>query len=175
MNRVFIASPYAGDTLTNCIYARAAVRDSFLRGEAPYCPHLAYTQIGREASLNAAKQFLAVCDILAVYEDKGVSAGMQGEIEFAITNNIPIQFRDLPELTRPYPVLKFETWTIFSDGTSDNPKNINWSEFLDNSTFNKSEQGTFVNKMFAIETNPNPWNFESAWLFEAVNDWPRRH
>lgn len=174
MNRVFIATPYSGDTLANCIYARAAVRDSFIRGEAPYCPHLMYGQINRTDSLNAGKQFLATCNILAVYEDKGVSAGMQGEIDFALNNNIPVQFRDLPELTLPYPVLKFENYTIFSDGTSNSPKNINWYEFLDNSTFSKGERGTFVNKRFTEGTNQNIWCYESTWLFEALTDWPRK-
>lgn len=43
---VIIESPYAGDVLRNVSYARAAVRDSVLRGEAPIASHLLFTQAG---------------------------------------------------------------------------------------------------------------------------------
>jgi len=50
MKRVILESPYAGDTAEdverNLTYAREALRDSLLRGEAPIASHLLYTQKG---------------------------------------------------------------------------------------------------------------------------------
>ena len=47
MRRVMLESrPYNGDTDRNVRYARACVRDSLLRGEAPIASHLLYTQPG---------------------------------------------------------------------------------------------------------------------------------
>ena len=44
MKLVIIESPYAGDIEKNVAYARDCVRDSLMRGEAPYASHLLYTQ-----------------------------------------------------------------------------------------------------------------------------------
>lgn len=46
MRLVIIESPFAGDVEKNTRYARACVRDSLLRGEAPIASHLLYTQGG---------------------------------------------------------------------------------------------------------------------------------
>lgn len=46
MKLVIVESPYAGDVKTNVAYARAAIRDCLMRGEAPYASHLLYTQEG---------------------------------------------------------------------------------------------------------------------------------
>ena len=46
MRRVILESPYAGSVEENVAYARAAVRDSLLRGESPIASHLLYTQPG---------------------------------------------------------------------------------------------------------------------------------
>jgi hypothetical protein len=46
MKLVILESPYAGDVETNTTYARACVRDSLSRGEAPLASHLLYTQPG---------------------------------------------------------------------------------------------------------------------------------
>jgi len=46
MRRVILESPYAGDVATNVAYARRALRDCLLRGEAPFASHLLYTQPG---------------------------------------------------------------------------------------------------------------------------------
>jgi hypothetical protein len=40
--RVIVESPYAGDIVRNITYARRAVRDSVLRGEAPIASHLLF-------------------------------------------------------------------------------------------------------------------------------------
>lgn len=46
MRLVIVESPFAGDLPKNIAYARAAVRDSLARGEAPIASHLLYTQPG---------------------------------------------------------------------------------------------------------------------------------
>ena len=46
MRQVIFESPYAGNVEENVAYARAAVRDSLLRGELPIASHLLYTQPG---------------------------------------------------------------------------------------------------------------------------------
>ena len=46
MKLVILESPFAGDVKRNTAYARAALRDSLLRGEAPIASHLLYTQDG---------------------------------------------------------------------------------------------------------------------------------
>lgn len=46
MKRVILESPYAGDVERNVKYARACVRDSLGRNEAPIASHLLYTQEG---------------------------------------------------------------------------------------------------------------------------------
>lgn len=46
MKLVIIESPFAGNVRENILYARMAVRDSLLRGEAPIASHLLYTQEG---------------------------------------------------------------------------------------------------------------------------------
>lgn len=88
---VVIESPYAGDVQRNVAYARAAVRDSVLRGEAPIASHLLFTQAGilidgieaeREIGIEANLAWARVCDFAAIYIDYGVSPGMKKAIEF---------------------------------------------------------------------------------------------
>jgi hypothetical protein len=101
--RVFVASPYAGDIARNERYARACMADSLARGEAPFVPHLLYTQVlpedggeGRRRGLEAAKVMLGGCDLLAVYDDLGVSSGMAGEIAHAERLGLAIERRQVP-------------------------------------------------------------------------------
>lgn len=92
--RVFVCSPLRGngyhEMQRNLRYARAALRDSLMRGEAPYAPHLLYTLPGvlddsdpehRAAGIQSGLAFLVTCEILAVYGDLGISAGMSTEIQ----------------------------------------------------------------------------------------------
>ncbi len=44
MKLVILESPYAGHVDANVAYARMAMHDSLLRGEAPIASHLLYTQ-----------------------------------------------------------------------------------------------------------------------------------
>ena len=88
MKLTYIESPFKGDnwesTRRNVFYARLCVRDSLLRGEAPYASHLFFTQAGilndaiaEERALGiAAGQTLATSSTCgAVYEDFGISRG----------------------------------------------------------------------------------------------------
>ena len=83
MRRVILESPFAGDVSANIEYARACVRHSLLRGEAPLASHLLYTQPGilndddrdeRAHGINAGHAWLHLADAIAVYTDRGISA-----------------------------------------------------------------------------------------------------
>lgn len=104
MRRVFIASPLRGNIERNQRYARAALRDSLDRGEAPFVPHLLYDQVlddavpeQRQQAINAALAMLEGCEVLAVYEDFGRSEGMVGEIAAAFGLGLRIESRTLPQ------------------------------------------------------------------------------
>jgi hypothetical protein len=86
MRRVIIESPYGGDVESNVTYARACLRDSLLRGEAPIASHLLYTQPGvlrdeiaieRALGIKAGLSWGAVAHATVVYVDRGISPGMQ--------------------------------------------------------------------------------------------------
>ncbi len=103
MKRVFIASPLRGDIERNQRYARAALRDSLDRGEAPFVPHLLYDQVlddavpeQRQQAITAALAMLEACELLAVYADLGISEGMRGEIERAKALGIAFEERTMP-------------------------------------------------------------------------------
>ena len=106
MRLVIIESPYAGEIERNISYARAAVRDSLLRGEAPIASHLLYTQVGilrddipheRQHGIDAGLAWRKVSDATIVYEDLGVTKGMQYGIIAVKEAGIPIEFRRLSQ------------------------------------------------------------------------------
>ena len=89
--------------MTNIQYARSCMLDSIKRGEAPYVPHLLYTQVledndpkAREYGTEAALVYLQLLKYLVVYTDFGISKGMRREIEFAEANGYLIEYRRLP-------------------------------------------------------------------------------
>jgi len=99
---VIIESPYAGDIKRNIDYARACVKDSLLRGEAPIASHLLYTQENilddnieeeRLIGIKAGLAWLKVCNKHVFYIDYGYSRGMLYAREFAIENNICMEER----------------------------------------------------------------------------------
>ena len=86
MRRVIIESPYAGDVERNLHYARAALRDSLLRGESPIASHLLYTQSGildddipeeRDLGLRAGLAWSLKAEAVIFYLDHGWSRGMK--------------------------------------------------------------------------------------------------
>src|SRR5690625_315431 len=119
MKRVIIESPYAGNIDENINYARAAVRDSLLRGEAPIASHLLYTQPGilddsdpleRAQGIDAGLVWGELAEATAVYADLGVSSGMALGIARAHAAGRPVEYRRLnawPDVTRPWGGLIF--------------------------------------------------------------------
>lgn len=106
MKRVILESPYAGDVATNEAYARRALRDCLLRGEAPIASHLLYTQPGvlddtiadeRALGIEAGLVWGALAEATVVYTDRGISAGMRLGIERALREGRPIEYRSFGE------------------------------------------------------------------------------
>jgi hypothetical protein len=92
MRLVILESPYAGDIEKNKTYARACVRDSLSRGEAPIASHLLYTQPGilrdevpeeRQWGIDAGLAWSGKAEATVVYTDLGISGGMQYGIDNA--------------------------------------------------------------------------------------------
>lgn len=104
MRRVIVESPYAGDIATNEAYARAAMHDCFMRGEAPFASHLLYTQASvlrddvpgeRALGIEAGLLWGELADATVVYADRGISKGMQQGIERAEAAGRPVEVRSL--------------------------------------------------------------------------------
>ncbi len=102
MRRVIIESPYAGDVNVNIAYAKAAVLDCLVRGEAPYASHLFFTQDGllddtvpheRTLGITAGLVWGAAADATVVYIDRGISPGMRDGIRAAQELGRPVEFR----------------------------------------------------------------------------------
>lgn len=106
MKLVVIESPLAGDVERNRRYAKAAMRDSLARGEAPYASHLLYDQRGilddlipaeREQGMAAGFAWGSVAELSAVYVDLGISGGMQRGIDRAKVEGRPVEERSIPD------------------------------------------------------------------------------
>jgi hypothetical protein len=104
MKLVILESPYAGDIEANVAYARACVRDSLSRGEAPIASHLLYTQPGilrdevadeRKWGIDAGLAWAGKADATVVYTDRGISRGMEYGISNAKTAGRPIEYREI--------------------------------------------------------------------------------
>lgn len=100
MRRVVIESPYAGDVEGNVAYARAALRDCLLRGNAPIASHLLHTQVfddlnpaERATGIAAGQAWIEVCDMVVAYVERGISPGMRTAFTVAKMHGKPIEFR----------------------------------------------------------------------------------
>ena len=105
MRKVIIESPYAGtndEIKRNIEYAWEAMRDSFLRGEAPFASHLLYTQEGILDDTNSDERRLGIeaglvwgreAELTAVYVDLGISNGMKQGIKRAEEEGRSVVFR----------------------------------------------------------------------------------
>lgn len=104
--RVFVATPLRASARytqeENSRFAKMCLRDCLRRGEAPFAPHLLYPLVlhddrpeERELGISAGLAFLHVCSRVACYVDRGVSAGMRGELRQALLTATPIEFRRL--------------------------------------------------------------------------------
>lgn len=109
MNRgilVIVESPFAGNIPKNVRYARACLRDCLKRGEYPFASYLLYTQTGILRDDLEEERMLGIMAGLAwgkkanktvVYDDLGISKGMEIGIEAAKEAGRPIEFRSLPD------------------------------------------------------------------------------
>lgn len=127
MKLVVIESPFAGgpargllDALTlgplrrrlrNVRYARAAVRDSLSRGEAPIASHLLYTQRGilrddvpaeRTLGIEAGLAWTRAAEFSAIYTDVGLSSGVRGAIHRADESGRAWTMRRIPGWKNPW-------------------------------------------------------------------------
>ena len=103
---VILESPYAGDVERNARYARRALRDSLMRGEAPLASHLLYTQPGvlddavpaeRATGIDAGLAWGPAAALTVVYADHGISRGMKYGIERAKADGRPVEIRWIGE------------------------------------------------------------------------------
>lgn len=110
MRRVIIESPYAGNIERNIAFARACVRDSVLRGEAPIASHLLFTQPGildddvpeeRQLGIDAGLAWRHVADATVAYTNFGISRGMEYGIAAAKAAGIPVEYRELGGFSWP--------------------------------------------------------------------------
>jgi hypothetical protein len=104
MPLVIVESPYAGDVEANVAYARAAMRDSLNRGEAPIASHLLYTQPGilrdevpeeRQWGIDAGLAWREVADMAAFYVDQNWSGGMLAARKLYRDEGFPYEVRNL--------------------------------------------------------------------------------
>ena len=107
--KVLLESPYKGDVATNTRYARACMRDCFLRGEQPFASHLLYTQEGvlddnnpeeRAMGIEAGLAWGAGARKTVVYTDLGITSGMQLGIERAVQEGRLVEYRNLPTFVK---------------------------------------------------------------------------
>lgn len=101
---VMVESPYAGDVETNLRYLHACMRDCIRRGEVPVASHKLYPgplndddPEERRLGLVLGKHLMSHCDLVAIYEDLGVSQGMHLGIRNANELNLPMPRRRLGE------------------------------------------------------------------------------
>jgi len=99
---VFLESPFAGDFAKNIAYAKEAMIDSIIRGEAPFLSHLLYPQVlndniqdERNLGLELAATYRALAEKVVVYVDLGTSRGMELGIAHATHIGKPIEYRRL--------------------------------------------------------------------------------
>lgn len=97
------------DSVRKQDYARACMRDSLYRGEAPYASHLLYTQPfvlndadvhERAMGIEAGLAWKRVAEATIVYTDLGISEGMQMGIDRAQEEGRSIEFRKLETWAR---------------------------------------------------------------------------
>jgi len=107
MRLVILESPYAGDIEANLKYARACIKDSLSRGEAPIASHLLYTQPGilddddpeeRQKGIDAGLEWGRVADARVFYIDHGMSKGMQLARAYACARGETVEYRRINAL-----------------------------------------------------------------------------
>jgi hypothetical protein len=86
----------------NRVYARHAMLDCLLRGEAPFASHLLYPQVlhdswqeERTMGIAAGVAWVGVADATVVYVDRGISAGMEQGIAEAKRAGLAVEYRSI--------------------------------------------------------------------------------
>lgn len=107
---VYLESPYAGNVKKNVKYAQLCLRDSLIKGEAPFASHLLYTQknvlnddnpMERKQGINSGFAWAAKAKKTVVYTDYGISRGMQEGIKNAELEGREVEYRKLnPKLIK---------------------------------------------------------------------------
>lgn len=105
---VILESPFAAPDeagiARNVAYARRAMRDSLLRGEAPMVSHILYAASGALDDTNPDERALGIDAGLAwgreaaltvVYRDLGISSGMRYGIERAEREGRVVEYREI--------------------------------------------------------------------------------
>ena len=99
---VIIETPWRGMGERGLNFARACMFHSLNNDEAPFASHLLYTQVldddleaDRKLAFNAARNFYNVCSYIAVYQNLGISPGMEWGINQAQKWCKPIEYRTL--------------------------------------------------------------------------------
>lgn len=112
-----IESPYAGtsdEILENEAYARYAAKDCLSKHEIPFASHILYTQPGVLDDTQSAQRRLGIeaglimgqlCQKTALYEDRGVTIGMEEGIERAKAFGREIEHRTLEKVNVKVPKL----------------------------------------------------------------------
>lgn len=84
MRRVILESPYAGNVTENLSYLNECIRDSLLRGEAPFASHWMYTKAfddndteQRKIGIQAGYAWWPGAERIIFYTDLGWSSGME--------------------------------------------------------------------------------------------------
>ena len=106
MKLVILESPFKASTLysqeEHIRYARAALRASCYLGEAPMASHLLYTQaldddnqLERQMGIEAGLAWRFVAEATVVYQDYGISKGMEYGIKLAESIGKPVIYRSL--------------------------------------------------------------------------------
>lgn len=106
--RVIIESPLGASSRAeieeNKWYARLCVRNSLLRNESPFASHLLYEHQEimddlnpeeRELGITAGLEWVELADMTAVYEDFGITVGMERGIELAKFIGLKIDYRKI--------------------------------------------------------------------------------
>jgi len=91
--------------VTYCLYAIRCLRDSLLRGEAPFASHLLYTEAlddtvawERTLGIDAGLAIGSNAKKTVVYIDRGISKGMHYGIARARAEGRPVEYRTLRKL-----------------------------------------------------------------------------
>lgn len=99
---VVVESPFSGDVGRNLLYLRAVLEDCVRLGDSPYASHWMLTRVlddkkrlERQKGMEAGWAWMALAEAVVVYEDLGISGGMQLGIDAAEALGKPIERRKL--------------------------------------------------------------------------------